>query len=355
MVRIGIVGLGFMGLTHFRAARGLYGGEVAAVCSRSPEKRGGDLRGILGNFGEPGGRENFSDLRAYAEFDAILNDDEIDLIDICLPSELHRDATIGALRAGKHVLVEKPIAVTIEDAEHMVRVAREQRKLLLVAHVLPYFPEFAYVLQAVRKGGYGDLIGGHLKRIISRPDWRADTNGSAQDAGPGIDLHVHDTHFVHLLCGRPDSVSSSGRLRDGKRADYLATTYHYDSHPDLCLTSASGAVSQPGRAFCHGFEIYLEEATVLYEAATLEGQQQISSPLTVLTDDGKVQRPDLGSQSPGNAFQNELQAAVDSVASGIAAPELEGGRAADALRLCIAEIEAARTRSPISMDRFAVP
>src|SRR5271165_4170445 len=111
MVRIGIVGIGFMGMTHFRAARGLTGARVAAICSRDPRKLAGDWRGIQGNFGPPGEIVDLADVKKFDRLDALLADPGIDLVDICTPSHLHPDSAIRALEAGKHVLVEKPISL----------------------------------------------------------------------------------------------------------------------------------------------------------------------------------------------------------------------------------------------------
>lgn len=342
MVRIGIVGLGFMGMTHYRGVRKVKRGKVAAICTRNPGKLEGDWRGVRGNFGDPGGIEDLSGIRTYRRIADLLADPEIDLVDICLPTGLHTEVTVQALRAGKHVLLEKPIALSMKDADRMLREAQRADRCLMVAQVLPFFPEFAYLRKVVEEKTYGKLLGGHFRRIISKPDWSAEFGNMARSGGPGIDLHIHDTHYILLLCGVPDQVLSAGRLVKGQHAEYLCTTYRYKDRPDLCLTCASGAISQPGRAFTHGFEVYLERATVVYEFSTLGGKPVLSSPLTLLTDDGKVRRPRLGSGDPVVAFTREIQAAVDTVSRGVEAPELSGQRAADALRLCFKEVESVR-------------
>ena len=166
MIRIGIVGIGFMGMIHYLAARKLKGAHVAAVCSRDPKKLAGDWRGIRGNFGPPGEQMDLSGLKKYDRLDAFLADPDIDLVDVCNPTHLHAPTAVAALRAGKHVLVEKAIALTPEDADAMLAEAKKAGKLLMVAHVLPFFPEFAYAARAVRGGQYGRLLGAHFKRVI---------------------------------------------------------------------------------------------------------------------------------------------------------------------------------------------
>jgi len=336
MVHIGIVGLGFMGMTHFRGIRSVRGGKVAALCSRDPAKLRGDWRGIRGNFGEPGGVEDLSDVRTYERIADILADPAIDLIDICLPTSLHCDVALQALRAGKHVLVEKPISLDLREADRMVRKAAEAGRRLMVAHVLPFVPEYAYLIKVVGNGAHGALLGAHFRRTLSLSSPTALQRNLAQRGGPGIDLHIHDTHYVHLLCGMPDTVCSSGHLVEERYAQYLSTLYRFQDRPDLSVTCVSGAVAQPGRGFTHGFEAYLEKATVAYDSA--------STPLSVFPADGTVRRPRLGRGDPVVAFTREIQAAVDAVSRGTEVAELSGERAADALRLCLKEIESVRRR-----------
>ena len=349
MVSIGIVGLGFMGMTHYRGIRQIQGVEVAAICTRDPKKRAGDWRGVGGNFGAPGGIEDLAGIRTYEKIDDLLSDEAIDLVDICLPTARHCDVAIAAMRAGKHVLVEKPIALSLEDADRMVRVSEQTGRLMMVAQVLPFFPEFAHLKQVVEGGEYGEVLGAHFKRVISQPNWSSAFADMEKSGGPGVDLHIHDTHYIMVLLGRPDRVVSSGRLVRDRYVEYLFTNYQYDHRPELCVTCASGAISQRGRAFAHGFEVYLERATALYEFSTLRGKPVVTTPMTLLTDDGEVREPNLGDGDPVVAFAREIQAAAHAVETGEVARELSGKNAADALRLCFAEVEAVKRRCAVSV------
>src|SRR3954468_21510143 len=144
MIRIGIVGIGFMGMIHYQAASRLGGGRVVAVCSRDPKKLAGDWTSIQGKFGPRGGQGDLSAQAQYADVAGLLADPEVDLVDLCVPNDEHARLAIRALEAGKHVLVAKPIALTTADADLMVAAARASGKRLMVAHVLPFFPEFAF-------------------------------------------------------------------------------------------------------------------------------------------------------------------------------------------------------------------
>jgi predicted dehydrogenase len=340
MIRIGIVGIGFMGKIHYLAARKLKGAKVAAICSRDRKKLSGDWRGIQGNFGPPGEKMDLGNIKKHPSLDDLLADPGIDLIDICNPTHLHAETAIAALRAGKHVLVEKAIALETHDADAMVKAAMKAGRLLMVAHVLPFFPEFAFAAEVVRTGAYGRMLGGHFKRVISRPDWSADIGDAAKTGGPAVDLHIHDTHFIGLLCGVPGKVFSSGVMRNGV-VEYLTTQYLYGANGPA-VSCSSGALAMKGREFVHGYEIYLEKATLVYESGT--------SPLTVLTTDGKAKQPKLKGGTEATAgFTAEIQTAVDAVRSGKEPDLLSGQLARDALVLCHKECHSVRTGKAVNV------
>ncbi|CAE7751654.1 rhaB, partial [Symbiodinium microadriaticum] len=123
MIKVGIVGVGFMSWIHYLAYQKVRGMKVTSFCSRDPKKQKGDWRGIKGNFGPPGEKIDVSKMTVYATLDELLADDSIDMVDICLPPALHEEATIAALKAGKHVLVEKPIALDPAAAKRMQKAA----------------------------------------------------------------------------------------------------------------------------------------------------------------------------------------------------------------------------------------
>jgi predicted dehydrogenase len=346
MVRIGIVGVGFMGMIHYLAAMKLRGAKVAAICTRDPKKLSGDWRGICGNFGPTGTRMDLGACKRYARLEELCGDPDIDLIDVCTPTDRHAEMARTALRAGKHVLVEKPIALTRKDADAMLDEAKKAKRLLMVAHVLPFFPEFAFALETVRSGVYGQLLGGHFKRIIAQPDWSEEIADASKTGGPAIDLHVHDTHFIALLAGVPHKVYSSGFAPDGRSVAYLTTQYVYglpgphSAGNSLPLSCSSGALAKKGREFVHGYELYLEGATLLYESGT--------QPLTVLTEDGKSKQPKLKGPSEATAaFTAELQAAVDGVKAGQEPDLLRGQLARDALVLCEKECQSVLSGNPV--------
>ena len=154
-------------------------------------------------------------------------------------------------------------------------------RMLMIGHVLPFFPEYRFAYDAITGGKYGRIQGGHFKRIISDPLWMPRFYDPAVIGGPMLDLHVHDAHFIRTVCGMPRSVQCAGSMR-GEVVERFHAQFRFDD-PQLIVTAASGVIAQQGRPFTHGFEIYLEKATLLYDFAVLGGEPVLATPLTVLT------------------------------------------------------------------------
>jgi len=283
---------------------------------------------------------DLSGVKKYPTITELLADPDIDLIDICTVTDQHAPLAIQALRAGKHVLVEKAIALSIDEADAMLAAAKQAGKLLMVAQVLPFFPEFRYAAETIRGGNYGKVLAAHFKRVIAKPDWSNDIGDAAKTGGPAVDLHIHDTHFIGLVSGVPKQVSAVGLVENGA-VRYLTTSYHYGAKGPA-ITCSSGAICMPGRPFVHGFEIYLETASLLYDSG--------GTPLTILTADGGTHQPTLsGGGDALTAFADEIQTAVEGIASGREPDLLSGQLARDALSLCLRECESVKTGRAIAV------
>jgi predicted dehydrogenase len=214
----------------------------------------------------------------------------------------------------------------------MIRAAEAAQRQLLVAHVLPFMGEFAAAYKMVAGGKYGRLLGGHFKRIISDPKWISDFFDPARVGGPMIDLHIHDAHFIRLLCGMPRAVFTTGRLRDGV-AELFTSQFLFDD-PRLAVTATSGVIGQQGRSFTHGFEIHLERATLAFDFAVVGDQPRLNIPLTVFTADGRSIQPAVDAADPLDGFAAELAETVRSIRTGQDSKLLSGSLARDALLLC---------------------
>jgi predicted dehydrogenase len=348
MIRVGIVGIGFMGWIHYLAYQKSKGVKLAAICTRDDAKLAGDWRGIKGNFGPPGEQVDLKGVGAYSDYQELLSDPDIDLVDLCLPPHLHASAALAAFKAGKHVFVEKPMALTAADCDKMVRTAEQAGKQLFVGHVLPLLPEYAAARKLISSGKYGKLLGSHFQRVISDPLWLKDFYDPAKVGGPAVDLHVHDAHFIRLLFGMPTTVSSQGRMR-GEVAEYFSTQFSF-ADPDVAVTATSGVLRQQGRSFTHGFEIHLEKGTLYFNLAVLADEPLQVTPLTLLNHKGTVEHPAL---PPGDpmlaAFEAEVKEVVSCLKSNQPSALLGGDLARDAIVLALKQQESVKKRKPVKV------
>lgn len=337
MVRVGLVGIGFMGMIHFLAYQKVPGVKVVAICERDEAKRAGDWTSIQGNFGPRGSQMDLSGLRCYADYGQLLRDYEVDVVDLCLPTEMHVEWSKKALEAGKHVFVEKPIALHVKEADEVLQAARKAKRQLFVGQVLPFFPEFQFALEYVRSGEGGKLLSAHLRRLICKPAWRK----GPQADGPAVDLHIHDNHFICLLAGTPRAVRCQGVVDGEGVVQHVETQYLYGK-TGSCITAASGALYQSGWGFSHGYTLLMEKATLSFDSLGL--------PLTLLKPDGSVEQVKLeGTGDPVAAFVSELTDVVQSIERGKPSAILDGKLGRDALAISLSEEQAVKSGGEIEV------
>lgn len=347
MIRVGIVGIGFMGKTHYMAYQKVRGAKVVAICETDPKRRGGDWSTIKGNFGPYVPSVDLGGVSCYGELDEMLADPKIDMIDVCLPTTGHAKATIAALKAGKNVLCEKPISLCLPEAKKMIDAATASGKVFQVAHVLPFFTQYQYVYKLITSGKYGKLLGGHFKRIISVPTWIPNYFDQDTVGGPLLDLHVHDAHFIRLIAGMPKTITTTGVFR-GPTLERFSSQFKFED-PTLSITATSGTIDQQGRPFTCGYEVYLEKATIFFDFAVITEGGNIDVALTVLTSDGKVIKPDLGAAAPETYFEAELAEVAKCVKRGEASPILAAQLACDAVKICLKQSESAAKGKPVNV------
>lgn len=224
-MRIAVVGLGFMGATHIRAIQG-GAARLAAVVSRSDRKLSGDLSGTSGNLDTGGGRFDFSALKKYRTLEQALADPEIDAVDLCLPTDQHESAAIAALRHGKHVLVEKPMALDEGACGRMIDESRRAGRVLMVAQVLRFFP--TYLALSVARTQIGAIRGGSFRRCCAKPGW-GDWLADATRSGGGVfDLLIHDVDQALFLFGAPVAISAMGHQNLAQGIDIIDAQLYYD-------------------------------------------------------------------------------------------------------------------------------
>src|SRR5579862_142242 len=202
-MRIAVLGLGFMGSTHLKAWRNVSGATLAAVVSADEKKLSGDLSDIQGNLGGPGEKMDFSGVARYHTVDEALRDPRVEAVDICLPTDRHAPVAIDALRGGKHVLVEKPMALDGDTADRIIDEAARAGRTLMTAQVLRFQPSFQMLSEMVKSGRLGAVRSALFRRRCAAPAWSKWLANPGQSGGGVFDLLIHDVDFCVHLFGAP--------------------------------------------------------------------------------------------------------------------------------------------------------
>ncbi len=211
MIVLGQAGVGFWGKNHFRVFSGLKNCCLKTCCDKNKE--------ALDKIPES--------LRCGTkfthDFDDIIKDKEIDGVVITTPSETHARLTLKALSSGKHVFVEKPLALSVEDAEKMVRMAEKSKKILMVGHLLLYHPAAKKLKSYIEDGSLGDLNYMYSTRV-NLGQVRAEENALWS-------LTAHDISLaIYLADKMPKEVSATGKcyIRDSVQ-DVVFVSLNFDN------------------------------------------------------------------------------------------------------------------------------
>jgi len=325
-MNIAVLGLGFMGSTHLKAYRNIDGVCVTAVAADDERQLTGDLSGVQGNIGGPGEKMDFSAVRKYRDALAAARDEGVDAVDICLPTSQHAEAAVAALRAGKHVLVEKPMALDGDTADAVVAEAERNGRVLMVAQVVRFVPAYRAAGEVVRSGRLGAVRSALLRRRCAAPAWSRWLSDPAQSGGGVFDLLIHDIDFcVHLL-GPPEEVSAQGHEDLAHGIDTIAAQLHY---PGNISVGVLGGWHHP-RAYPFSMEF-----TIVSDGGTLEFSSA-GQPLTLYTDAGEVRAVEVPEV---DGYQAELEYFVACARGGVQpalCPPRESAAAVKLARLMLA-------------------
>lgn len=292
-MKIGVLGLGFMGSTHLQGIARIPELELFAVMDSDERRLSGDLSGIQGNLGGPGQKMDFSAARQYRSPQEIVADPDVEALDICLPTHLHAPIAISALEAGKHVIVEKPMALDGPEAARMIDAARRSGKLLMVAQVLRFFPAYECLGELVKSGRLGPIRSAFFRRRTAVPTWGAWEFDKSKSGGGIFDLLIHDVDQVLDLFGWPEAVSATGyeKMQDG--VDVMMGEFHF---PHI------GSVTVTGGWFHRGEYPFSMEYTVIGDKGVVEFSSS-GRPATVYWADG---RKEALPAEDKDAYQAEL-------------------------------------------------
>jgi predicted dehydrogenase len=227
----GICGLGFMGRQYFAHLREHPYARIAAVCDREAERRRGNWADPIGNIGvREGELADMTAISTYADWRDLIADEHVDVVAVALPTPMHADVTVQALEAGKHVLCEKPMALTLAECDRMIAAAQRADRTLMIAQCMRFWPQYELIKQRVDAGDIGAVRFVSLRRLASWPghtagNWMMD---ASQSGGALFDLHVHDIDFVQHLLGRPARLAAHGYRGASGGIDHVVATYAYE-------------------------------------------------------------------------------------------------------------------------------
>ncbi len=338
MVRVGLIGLGFMGRMHYGTYEKIDGAEVVAIADADEKRAKGDLSGGWGNLGGAEVTQLPMDkIRGTTDFSELIHWDDVDLVDICVPTPAHVDLAVQALKAGKHVLCEKPLARTSAEAQQIADAAAAAKGMFMPAMCMRFWPQWQWLKEAVDDGRYGRVLAATFRRVGQMPaGWFS--NGKLS-GGALLDLHIHDTDFVYHLFGKPSAVVSSGYTKTSGEIDHIATQYIYEGDGKPALVHAEGSwCMADGFGFSMRYTVNFENATADFDIGR-DNQLIVSTggksePLTVPGTDG---------------YEGELRYFIDCIASGRQPARVTAADAVASIQIAEAEGRSATSGQRVTL------
>jgi myo-inositol 2-dehydrogenase/D-chiro-inositol 1-dehydrogenase len=198
--RIGLIGAGFIAATHAESIQLVPDAEVVAVASRSQQS----AAGFAQKWGIP---------QAYADYRELLERKDIDGVVVAVPNYLHAPVVQAAADSGKHILCEKPLCMTMEEAQQMIDSCRANQVKLVYGEPLCYLPKYVRAKQLADEGALGDVF--LIKHAEEHPGphspwfWDPDQSGG----GTLLDMGCHSIEFARWVLGRPQVKSVTATVK----------------------------------------------------------------------------------------------------------------------------------------------
>jgi predicted dehydrogenase len=298
IMRIAVIGLGFMGLTHLKAYKRISGVEIGAVACNDPKVLAGDLSSIQGNLNIAGEAIDFSSAEKFSDALEAVRNARVDAVDICLPTAMHAEVAMEALAAGKHVLVEKPMALNSTECLRMLGAAKRAGRILMTAQVLRFFPAYQALLGAVEGGKLGTVRAATFRRRCAAPGWSAWLTKKELSGGGAFDLLIHDVDMALACFGVPATVAASGYEDTSRGLDLMTAQLHYQGGFTATVTGGwHGPGSYP---FSMAYTVVGDNGTVEYDSAG-------SAPTLYSGGSGEHPFP----LSPKDGYEAEIEYFVD--------------------------------------------
>ena len=323
-MRVGVIGAGFIGAVHLGAYANMPDVEVVGVADARPEIAAAGAAGV--------------GARPYASYEELVSAEKVDLVDVCLPTAYHKELALKAARDGKHLILEKPLARDLEDAEAIIEAFDGNAGRLFVGHVVRFFPEYVRIKEMIDAGELGTVGVARTSRrspfLTGWNDWYADWRMSG---GVLLDLVIHDFDFLRWALGEVERVYARGVLgREYNRLDYALVTLRFEGG---AIAHVEGQWGYPA-PFNYSVEVAGSRAMVVADSTEPAPLQLFGADLS------SGESPDvIVGKSP---FQAELEHFVRCAATGEESI-VEGRDAYEALRIGHAAIESVKIGRPVAL------
>lgn len=326
MLRIGLIGCGYMGGMHSACYKAIENAQVVAVADIREEKAE-EIAKVHG-------------AKIYSNGVDLINHAEVDVVDICLPTYLHTEHAVMAMKNGKDVFIEKPVCMTRAEGALLLKTQEETGAKVQIGQVIRLWDEYVWLKEAADRKEYGEIQTAVFKRLSPTPTWGWENwlHDAKRSGSMALDLHIHDVDYMRHLMGEPKTFHSSVMRNEKGIIEQIFTTFDYDSD---AVVTVEGCWDYPADfPFEMSFRIKFEQATVV-----LDGDG-----LTVYPKEGGKIRPEIkpafegdneigGNLSSLGGYYNELKYFIDRLSANelpVAAPLSEGVKSVD---LVLKEIE----------------
>lgn len=326
-LRVGLVGCGFMGRMHGNVYSLMEQAELVAVCDYRDEK--------LAMYGEDFQVPQFKDL------EQMIDDQGLDVVDICLPTHLHKDFTVRSARKGMHVFCEKPMALNLAEADEMIRECEAAGVQLFIGHCIRFWPEYAFLKQMAESGEYGDLLSVNLTRYGEFPSWSS-SNWLADEALSGggvLDMHIHDTDFALYLLGTPDEMISFGNI-DERGPGHAFTTMRFGK----AVAHLEGGWNLPTRTpFKMAFRAIFERGAAIMDGGPLTVYRPGQEPW--IPEFPKMEAAGGGNISDLGGYYHETKYFIDCLLAGTPVETVTPQSSRESLRMVLEEIKQIKAKA----------
>ena len=340
---IGIVGLGWVAGAHINTFKNVEGASVTAVCSR----RSLDEAELEQQYGLP--------LKAYNDYEQMLADPSIDVIDICTPHPLHPEQAIAAARAGKHLIIEKPIALTFEDAVRVREAIREAGVQSCVCFEVRYSGQAMAIRSVLDQDLVGTLHYGEVDYYHGIGPWYGQFPWNIKKEMGGSSLLTAGCHALDLLLGFMDGTVEEVTSYSNRSQSPIFAPYEYDTTSVTLLRFEDGRVGKVASVVDCLQPYYFHIHLVGSHGSVLDDQFH-STRLTGTTKDrwSRLAAPLIDSGDvDDHPYQGQFQAFIDSLRRGEPMPLTDFKTAFESHRVAFAADRSAEEGRPIRIEELA--